>query len=65
LQTVIEHGLVVHCHEFYFAFPLAVNETSLVLGAESFSPHAIIRNTRSNQGMVNYDNRGRRRCYPD
>jgi hypothetical protein len=30
-QAIIEHSLVVHHHEFYFAFLLPVNETLLPL----------------------------------
>jgi hypothetical protein len=41
-QAIIEHNFVVHYHEFYFDFLVAVNKTLLLPCVQSFSPHGII-----------------------
>ena len=53
-QAIIEHSLVVHCHEFDFAFLLPVNESLLPLDVQSFSPHGIIDNIWTNWHFVEF-----------
>jgi hypothetical protein len=53
-QAIIEHSLVVHYHEFYFAFLLPVNDTLLLLDVQSFSHYGIIDNIWSSWHFVEF-----------
>jgi len=62
-QATIEHRLVVHDHEFYFASLFTVNIDLLLKDIGVFSHHGIIQDIRPKLGSIKHDNRSRRQHY--